>query len=125
MIDFENGSVIKLHKVKDDAISAKCEYLLINGEDIIGVYKTVRDYVVFTNKRLISVNVQGITGKKQDLTSMPYSKITVFSVETAGVFDLDSELEIYFAGVGKVHFDFTGHSDIIEIGKSISEYILN
>jgi len=55
---------------------------------------------------------------------MPYSKISVFSVETSGVLDLDSELEMYFSGVGKVKFEFTGRSDIVEIGHIIAEYAL-
>ena len=84
----------------------------------------MRDYVVFTSKRIISVNVQGMTGKKKDFTSMPYSKIQVFSVETAGVLDLDSELEIYFSGLGKVRFEFSGASDIIQIGQIIASYAL-
>lgn len=94
------------------------------GEEVIGCYKSIRDHVVFTNKRIISVNVQGLTGKKKDYTSMPYAKIQVFSVETAGVFDLDSELELYFSGIGKVKFEFSGGSDIVQIGKIIGEYVL-
>lgn len=84
----------------------------------------MRDYVVFTDKRIISVNVQGVTGKKKDFTSLPYSKIQVFSVETAGVFDMDSELEMYFSGLGKVKFEFSGSSDIVKIGQLISSLIL-
>ena len=98
--------------------------ILISGEIIIGTYKGVRDYVVFTDKRVISVNVQGLTGKKQDFTSMPYSKISVFSVETAGTLDLDSELEMYFSGVGKVKFEFSGNCDITEIGRIIGSFVL-
>ena len=55
---------------------------------------------------------------------MPYSKISVFSVETSGTFDFDSELEMYFSGVGKVRFEFTGASDIIRIGQIISSFTL-
>ena len=98
--------------------------ILIPDENIIGTYKGVRDYVVFTDKRVISVNVQGLTGKKQDFTSMPYSKISVFSVETAGTLDLDSELEMYFSGVGKVKFEFSGSCDIVEIGRIIGSFVL-
>ena len=98
--------------------------LLVEGETLIGAYKAIRDFVVFTDKRVISVNVQGITGKKKDFTSMPYSKISVFSVETAGTIDLDSELELYFSGVGKIKFEFSGKSDIVQIGKLISQYTL-
>jgi len=68
--------------------------------------------------------VQGLIGKKQDFTSMPYSTISVFSVETAGVLDLDSELEMYFSGVGKVKFEFSGSCDIAEIGRIIGGYVL-
>lgn len=55
---------------------------------------------------------------------MPYSKISVFSVETAGVLDMDSELEMYFSGLGKVKFEFTGRSNIVEIGRIIGHYAL-
>ena len=80
--------------------------------------------VVFTNKRVIAVNVQDITGKKKDFTSMPYNKIQVFSVETAGTLDLDSELELWFSGVGKVKFEFKGSFDIKAFNKIISHYVL-
>lgn len=125
MIDFKNGSVFKLKK--DVAFLSKeknVAALLVPGEQVIGSYTALRDYVVFTDKRVISVNVQGVTGKKKDYTSMPYSKISVFSVETSGVFDLDSELEMYFSGLGKVKFEFSGDSDIVSIGRAISTYVL-
>lgn len=124
MIDFNNLPIFKLSKVDNGSLDSKVAPLLIEGETIIGSYKSIRDFVVFTDKRVISVNVQGITGKKKDFTSMPYSKISVFSVETAGTFDLDSELEMYFSGVGRVKFEFSGASDIVEIGKVISRYCL-
>lgn len=122
MIDFKNGEFVKLKQTSAAAVS-DINPLLISGEEIISCYKSIRDYVVFTTHRIISVNVQGITGKKKDFTSMPYSKIQVFSVETAGVLDLDSELELYFSGIGKVKFEFTGSCDIAKIGKLIGEHI--
>ena len=124
MIDFENGDVFKLRKVKDEKVDNNILALLIPKEEIIGVYKSVRDYVVFTNRRFISVNIQGVTGKKRDYTIMPYSKISVFSIETSGVLDMDSELQLYFSGVGGVTFEFTGNSDIVEIGQMISRHML-
>ena len=122
MIDFKNGTLFKLRKT--NASHNELKPLLIPGEEVIGTYQAIRDYVTFTNKRVISVNVQGVTGKKKDYTSLPYSKVQAFSVETSGVFDLDSELELYFSSLGKVKFEFTGASDIVEIGKIIGEYIL-
>ncbi|RYE67386.1 MAG: PH domain-containing protein [Rhizobiaceae bacterium] len=122
MIDFQNGSIFKLKQ--NDEYAAKVADLLLSDEKIIGAFKALRDGVVFTDKRIIAVNVQGITGKKKDFTSLPYSKIVAFSVETAGSFDLDSELEMYFSGLGKVKFEFTGETNVIEISKVISSFAL-
>lgn len=123
MIDFQN-CVFRLRKVNDNSVANEISPLFVTGESIIGSYKAVRDYVVFTNKRMIAVNVQGMTGKKKDFTSLPYSKIQAFSVETAGHFDMDSELVLWFSGLGKVKLEFTGGSDIVQIGKIIGEYTL-
>ena len=123
MIDFNsNGFFARLKSVGTDSFGRIINDFLIDGEVVIGAYKSVRDGVVFTNKRIIAINVQGITGKKQDYTSIPYSKISTFSLETAGVFDLDAELELYLSGVGKVKFQFTQSTDVKEICKAISTY---
>ena len=124
MIDFNNGAFLKLKKIPNDEVSRQVAPLLISGEEIISSYKTIRDFVVFTTKRVIAVNVQGITGSKMDFTSLPYSKVQAYSVETSGTFDLDSELEMYFSALGKVKFEFRGNSDIVKIGQIISEYVL-
>ena len=122
MIDFKNGTFAKLKKVNDTPQDLVA--LLVPGEEIIGTYKGIRDYVTFTNKRAISVNVQGMTGKKKDYTFLPYSKVQLFSIETAGIFDMDSELEMYFSSLGMVKFEFTGTSDIVAIGKLLGQFVL-
>ena len=126
MIDFNgSGFFARLRKVADGEFSSQINVFLITGEHVIGSYKSVRDGVVFTNKRIIAINVQGVTGKKKDFTSIPYSKISTYSLETSGVFDLDCELQIYISGLGKVGFEFTGSTDVKEICKTISEFALN
>lgn len=124
MIDFKNGSVFKLKKTGTFNNEKLVSPLFVSGEEFIGEYQAIRDFVIFTNKRVIAVNVQGVTGKKKDFTTLPYSKIQLFSVETSGVFDMDSELELYYSSAGKIKFEFTGASDIIRIGKIIGEYLL-
>ncbi|MCB5227331.1 PH domain-containing protein [Alishewanella sp. 16-MA] len=122
MIDFNNKSVFKLKQ--NNEFAEKVTALLLDDETVIDSYKSMRDGVVFTNKRIIAVNVQGITGSKKDFTSLPYKNIVAYSVETSGTFDLDSELEIYLSSVGKVRFEFTGSTAIVDISKHISLSIL-
>ena len=98
--------------------------MFVEGEQILSSFKTVRDGVVFTTKRIFAVNIQGLSGKKIDYSSLPYSKVQAFSVETAGVFDLDSELELWFSGLGKVKFEFVSRANITEICKMISDRVL-
>lgn len=96
----------------------------MEGEQVIDACKSMRDGVVFTTKRIIAVNVRGITGSKKDFTSLPYKNIVAYSVETFGTFDLDSELEIYFSSLGKVKFEFTGRTSMVGISKLISQHVL-
>ena len=124
MIDFTNSAYVKMKQIDPSGVLSEIEPLMVKGENVIGAYKAMRDYCVFTDKRVIAVNVQGMTGKKKDFTSLPYSKISAFSVETSGVLDMDSELEMYFSGLGKVKFEFTGRSDIVQIGQIIGSYAL-
>lgn len=124
MIDFKNGEFIKLRPTEDDTYASVLTPMFVNDEHIIAAFKAIRDAVIFTNKRIIAINVQGMTGKKKDFTSLPYSKIQAFSVETAGVFDLDSELDIWFSGLGKVRFEFVQRANVYEICKMISERVL-
>ena len=126
MIDFNSeGFFARLKKVDPSSFGNMTEDFFVDGEQMIGAYQSVRDGVVFTTKRIIAINVQGITGKKKDFTSIPYSKISCFSLETSGVFDLDSELEIHMSGVGKLKFQFTGSTDVKQICKVISTYALS
>lgn len=124
MIDFQNANFLKLKPVDPSDFAGMVAPMFIEGEQIIGAFRTVRDGVVFTNKRIIAINVQGLTGKKKDFTSLPYSKIQSYSVETAGVIDLDSELELWFSGMGKAKFEFVARADVSSICRIISEFVL-
>lgn len=124
MIDFQNAEFLKLKPVNNETFGGVIEPMFIEGEQILGSFQSIRDGVVFTNKRIFAINVQGITGKKKDFTSLPYSKVQAFSVETAGVLDLDSELELWFSGLGKVKFEFISRADITALCRTISAFVL-
>ena len=124
MIDFQNATFAKLRPVNDNDFIGMISPMFVAGEQIVQSFRGIRDGVVFTNKRIISINVQGITGKKKDFTSLPYSKIQAYSVETAGVFDLDSELDLWFSGMGRVRFEFVSQANVSAICRMISEKVL-
>lgn len=124
MIDFKNAEFLKLKPANDSAYADIIQPMFVSGEEIIGTFQAIRDGVVFTNKRIIVINVQGITGKKKDVTSLPYSKMQAYSVETAGVLDLDSELELWFSTLGKIKLEFVSRANVAEICKIISDHVL-
>jgi Bacterial PH domain len=124
MIDFDDSSVFKLKPIDNDDAREDISLFLIDGEEIFSTFKTIRDQVVFTNKRVIAANVQGITGSKVDYTSIPYSKIQTFSIETSGSLDLDCEIQLYISAVGKVTFEIRGSFDIVTFNRLISQHVL-
>lgn len=126
MIDFSKGGVFDLHKVPDTQLLGDVKQLFINGEQLIGVYQSVRDQVVFTNKRIITIDVKGITGKRKEFFTLPYSKIQYFGIQTPGLVELipDTELTLVFANGMKADLEFKGSSDIMAIGRAISTFAL-
>lgn len=71
--------------------------LFAADEEVKAAYKLIRDYIIFTNKRFIVIDVQGMTGKKVEVKSVPYNQITAFSVQTAGILDLNAEFKVWVA----------------------------
>ena len=117
--NFLNLKAIALEEIRQEVFE-----LFINGEQPVAAFKTVRDQVIFTTKRIFVVNVQGITGEKTSYFSYPYSKIQYFGVETAGVLNIDSELIVAFSNGAKLSFDFRSSVDIRKLNTLISNYVL-
>ncbi len=127
MINFSEDAVFNLKPISESSMVKGVTDLYIPGEKTIGAFKTIRDQVIFTNKRIISIDTQGVTGKKKDYSSLPYSKVQYFSVQTPGFAEIipDCELEICFSNGFTAKFDFKGGCDILDIGQSISEFVLS
>ena len=88
-------------------------------------YQLIRDYFVFTDKRLVLVDKQGLTGAKVEYHSIPYKSITHFSVETAGTFDLDAELKIWISSTHEpVRKQFNKKLSIYEVQAVLASYVL-
>ena len=125
-VNFNQDSVWNLKPISVDSVKSEVTGLLIGGEEVVMAFQTVRDQLIFTNKRIIAVDVQGITGKRNSIRTMPYSKIQYFSIQTPGFGELipDSELFIMFSNTFTAQFEFKGGVDIGKIGRMISEYVL-
>lgn len=124
MIDFKNATFFKLAPIPNAQMQNILAPILLQSEIVLCCFKGIRDCVAFTSKRIIAVNVQGVSGKKKDFTSLPYRNIQAFSVETSGTFDNDCELDLWFSGLGNVRLEFIKTMDITEIGRLISEKVL-
>jgi len=79
-INFNQNSVFNLKLINKESVRNEVQGLLIKGEEILYAFQTIRDQLIFTNKRVIAIDVQGITGKRKSFTTMPYSKIQYFSI---------------------------------------------
>ena len=125
-INFNQSSAWNLRPINVEAVRGDVNGLLIHGEEVVMAFQTVRDQLLFTNKRIISIDVQGLTGKRKSFSSMPYSKVQFFSIQTPGFAEFipDSELFIMFSNGFTAKFEFKGGVDIGKIGRMISEFVL-
>lgn len=119
-----NGLMGNASEYKIEDAQKEYGHLLSDKEVIDKAYKLVRDMFIFTNRRLILVDVQGVTGKKIEFKSIPYSKITSFSIETAGHLDLDAELKIWVSGLSQpIQKQFNKTLNIYEVQAELAEHV--
>ncbi len=117
---FGNSTEVDVKRLQKDL-----DAILIEGEQVLKAFKLVRDLFVFTDKRLILIDKQGLTGKKVEYHSIPYKAISHFSVETAGTFDMDAEMKIYISSSQiPIERQFKRGTDIIGVQKMLAQCIL-
>ena len=114
-------SVTKLWSVEE----AKTHFgdFLRSDENILNAYTHTRDKIVFTDRQLICYDVQGLTGSKKEWRFFPYSKITSFSIESAGTFDMDTDFKIWVSGVGMFEMKFHRNLNIRAVAKFLAKTI--
>ncbi len=113
-------------EVSAEKLSEKYGRLLIDNEQIELGFVMFRDVFMFTNKRLILIDIQGLTGSKIEYKSMPYKSISRFSLETAGTFDLDAELKIWISSenMPSVSKKFNKSIDVYEVQKYLASKVM-
>ena len=121
MLDALMGNASKVDAAK---VQGEFDKVLAPGERVEHAYQLFRDYFVFTSKRLVLVDKQGLTGSKVEYHSIPYKSITHFSVETAGTFDLDAELKIWLSGTSTpIQKRFNKQLSIYEVQAVLAGYV--
>jgi len=120
-----DGMLGNASKVDPTRIQQEFGQILAPGENVEHAYQLIRDYFVFTNKRFVLVDKQGMTGSKVEYHSIPYRSITHFSIETAGTFDLDAELKIWITGTPTpIQKQFNKKLSVYEVQAVLASYVL-
>jgi len=120
----ETQAILAWTLISECAIPDDVHNLLIEGEVAVAAYKTFRDSAVFTNKRLIVRDAQGLTGKKVEIYSLPYSSINMWSTENSGkLFDVNAEVELW-TRAGHIKINLNRGVDIRKFDKLIANAIL-
>ena len=125
-MDFRDKPMQNLMRIQEKDVCKNARMLLLDGEQVVRAYKTVRDQVVFTSHRIIAVDMQGVTGTKQEIFVLPYRKVQHFGIKTAGFGDplQTSEMTICFADGHEAKFGFIGQEDLFRVANAISRCIL-
>ena len=119
-----DGMLGNASKIDAARIQEEFSRILAPNERVEHAYQLIRDYFVFTDKRLVLVDKQGMTGSKVEYHSIPYRSITHFSIETAGTFDLDAELKIWITGNPvPLQKQFNKRLSIYEVQAVLASYV--
>lgn len=112
--------------VSPEELAKQYGRLLTENEEIELGFKLIRDTFIFTNKRLILVDIQGITGSKTEYKSITYKSISRFSVETAGTFDLEAELKIWISSeqMPSITKKFNKSVNVYDVQKVLAFHVL-
>jgi len=120
-----DGMLGNASEIDASKLHAEFAQVLAPGERVERAYQLIRDTFVFTDKRLIFVNRQGLTGRKVQYQSIPYRSIIRFSVETAGAFELDAELKIWLSsGQAPLQLQFNKKLSIYNVQSVLAGYVL-
>lgn len=122
------GLLSGLMGIASEADSGRIErefaQILIEGETVDKAYKLLRDVIIFTSRRLILIDKQGLTGSKKSYQSVPYRAVVRFSVETLGHLDVESELHLWVSGAEQpIKCEFRGDGSILDIQRTLTAYV--
>ncbi|MCC9600347.1 PH domain-containing protein [Stieleria sp. JC731] len=119
-----SGIMGSASEAKLDKVEKLVDSIIVEGETIEQGYQLIRDMIVLTNKRILVIDRQGVTGRKTEFLSIPYRSIVRYSIETAGTFDMDADLKLWLSSTAEpMCFDFRKSGHVADIVKILTKHI--
>lgn len=115
----------KLQQINPSTLHNLISPLIMRGEEILSAYQTHSDYVIFTNRRILTVFLERDELTNNTLLTLPYSRILYFSIESTGLLENECILRLFFFQLGDIEFEFIGHNNVAKLSHIIGSNIFN
>ena len=124
-MDFLPKKKFKLQQINPSTLHNLISPIIMRGEEILSAYQTFEDYVVFTNRRVLTVVLERNESTKNPLLTLPYSRILYFSIESTGLLENECIMHLYFFDLGDIEFEFIGNNNVARLSHIIGSNIFN
>ena len=124
-MDFLSKKTYKLSQINPSTIYSSFEPLLLRGEEVLSAYQTHEDYIVFTNRRIISIALERDEETHTTFFTLPYSRILYFSIESINLLENNCILTINFFNLGNIEYEFVGSHNVAKLSHIIGANIFN
>ena len=124
-MDFLSKKAYKLSQINPSTIYSSFEPLLLRGEEVLSAYQTHEDYIVFTNRRIISITLERDEETHTTFFTLPYSRILYFSIESINLLENNCILTINFFNLGNIEYEFVGSHNVAKLSHIIGANIFN
>ena len=124
-MDFLSKKAYKLSQINPSTIYSSFEPLLLRGEEVLSAYQTHEDYIVFTNRRIISITLERDEETHTTFFTLPYSRILYFSIESINLLESNCILTINFFNLGNIEYEFVGSHNVAKLSHIIGANIFN
>ena len=124
-MDFIPKTKFRLSQINPSTLHNLISPLIMRGEEILSAYQTHTDYVIFTNRRVLTVFLERNESTNNTLLTLPYSRILYFSIESTSSLENECIMHLYFFNIGDIEFEFVGNNNVAKLSHIIGSNIFN